>query len=101
MAGLRPGHPRLSLTKKRKTWMPGTSSAKTRFCPGMTKSDKRSRALVSLTNSVMMPAVGPVVAMPRAVPARAERTVENNAKGGTGFDRLCDRAVEDDRPRRL
>jgi hypothetical protein len=30
MAGLRPGHPRLSFSPTIKTWMPGTS-------PGMTK----------------------------------------------------------------
>jgi hypothetical protein len=32
----RPGHPRLSCLDSAKTWMPGTPSAKTRFCPGTT-----------------------------------------------------------------
>src|SRR5712664_3015800 len=36
-ARLCPGHPRLYCRDAVKTWMPGTSSAKTRFCPGMTE----------------------------------------------------------------
>jgi hypothetical protein len=31
MAGLRPGHPRLSCSREAKTWMPGTRAGMTNF----------------------------------------------------------------------